>query len=98
MAKEAVIYNYQPFIRTGYFGMTEHRPTRVKAVNVTSGESVMVSWDYNLDVLGNHLAAAMALYEKLSKQEGSGTEVPKRVVMCGTSDERGYMFTAVPNV
>lgn len=94
MTKEAVVYNYQPFIRTGYIGMTEHRPSRVKAVNVTSGESVMCSWDHNLDQLGNHLAAAMSLYEKLSKENGS--EVPKRVVMCGTNDERGYMFTAVP--
>ncbi len=90
MAKESVIYNYQPFIRTGYFGMTEHRPTRVKAVNVTSGESVIVSWDYNLDVLSNHHAAAMALYDKI------GTPRPKRVVMCGTGDEKGYLFTAVP--
>ena len=87
--QEPVVYNYQPFIITRWLGQTNHKPSRVKATNVTSGESIIVSWDSNFDPLGNHLRAATALYEKLG-------ESVRRVVVCGVKNSSGYVFTAVP--
>lgn len=88
------IYGYQAFIKTAYVGMTNHRPSRIKATNVTSGKSIFVSWEHGFAPLENHLAAATKLYEKLAAE--SGTPVPSRVVVCGTNDEKGYIFTAAP--
>lgn len=86
-AKLPIVYNYQPFVKTYWIGQTDHKPSRVKAVNLTSGESITISWDYALDVLSNHLSAAQALYKK------SEQEIPAHFLMCGTGDEKGYIFT-----
>lgn len=86
--KDPVLYNYQAFVITAYFGPTNHRAAKIKATNLTSGASVYVSWDDALDQKENHLKAATALYRKLDQQ------VPARVVFCGTKNNRGYIFTA----
>jgi len=37
----------------------------VKAIDTSSGESVIIFWNYNISKLENHLKAAEALYLKL---------------------------------
>lgn len=87
-------YTYQPFVRTRYFGPTNFRGSRVKATNVNTGASITVSWDHALDVAENHMAAALALYVRLPL--AFGAEVPESFVMCGTKDQRDYIFTEAP--
>lgn len=50
-------------IETKFIGPTNYRGARVKA-RCQAG-SITVSWDYGLDVDGNHDKAAMALVAKL---------------------------------
>lgn len=50
-------------IVTKYFGPTDHRGSRIKAV--CEAGSLTVAWDYALDVEANHHAAAVALATKL---------------------------------
>lgn len=49
-------------IITKYFGATNTRPSKVKAT--AEAGTVSLSWDYELDTEGNHIAAARALAEK----------------------------------
>ena len=87
-AKLPIDYKYQAFIKTEWLGMTDHNPSRIKATNLTSGESVTVSWDYALDVISNHLSVAQALYKKL------GLDIPAKFIVCGTKNEKGYILTS----
>jgi len=87
MATE-IEYAYQPFVQTKWLGQTDKRPARVKATNLTSGEYVVVSWEYGLDVVQNHLQAAQALYRKI------GQDMPHAFIACGTKDSSGYILTA----
>lgn len=87
-AKLPIVYNYQPFVKTRWVGQTDHSPSRVIATNLTDGTSVTVSWDYGLDVMSNHLAAAQALYKK------QDAEPPAKVLLCGTRDQTGYIITS----
>lgn len=59
-------YKHQIFIQTKYFAETNtrHYPM-VKAIDTSSGESVIIFWNYNISKLENHLKAAEALYLKL---------------------------------
>lgn len=50
-------------IRTRYLGPTNYRGSRIKA-SAQAG-SVTVSYDYALNIDGNHKAAAQALVDKL---------------------------------
>lgn len=86
-AKLPIVYNYQPFVQTRWIGQTDHKPSRIKATNLTSGAFVFVSWDYGLDVLSNHLSAAQALYKKTEQ------DIPAKFLICGTRDQKGYIFT-----
>lgn len=88
---QPVIYNYQTFIQTHYIGQTETKPSRVKAVNVNTGNSAIVSWDHGLDIISNHLAAATKLYEN-QVIEG-GPHAPRRVVV-SSMGKKGFIFTA----
>jgi hypothetical protein len=81
-----VIYNYQTFIETKYLGQTDTKPARVKAWNVNTKVSAIVSWDFALDQLSNHLNAAAKLYDELGK-------TPSRVVVTSVGNG-GYLFTA----
>lgn len=80
--------NNQAFVQTVYIGQTDKKPSRIKATNVTSGKYVYMSWNYDWDVLQNHLEAAKKLYEAL------GQPVPRRIVFCSTFSDKGYMITA----
>ena len=77
-------------IITKYLGPTNTRGSRIKATAWAG--SVTVSYDYSLDTVGNHKAAAQALCDKLNADNGfgawmieSGGEMP---------DGRGYAFIA----
>lgn len=82
----------QMFVRTRYLGPTDHRGARIKATNLTSGRSVTIAWDHELDAGPNHEAAARALYTKL--REHTGQAAPSRFFACDTQTSDGYYFTA----
>ena len=50
-------------IETKFLPWTNHRPSRVKAF--CQAGSVTMSWDHNLNVDNNHIAAAKALAQRL---------------------------------
>jgi hypothetical protein len=43
---------------THYLGCTDHRPSRVVAKHVTTGERKVVSWDHTFSEAENHMLAA----------------------------------------
>jgi hypothetical protein len=82
-------YSYQAFVQTKWLGPTNHKCARVRATNVSSGATVVVSWDHGLNVSENHIAAARALLTKCDQPQPDG------FLMCGTKDQTGYILTGV---
>lgn len=75
-------------ITTKYLGCTNNRPSRIVARAEVRRKTV--AWDYNLDVEGNHKAAAMALVKDLGwDRDGSSW------VHGGLPDQSGYAFVCV---
>lgn len=58
-------------IITKYLGPTNHRGSRIKATAYAG--SVTVPFDYSLDTVERHRAAAMALAAKYGWREGAWT-------------------------
>lgn len=77
-------------IITKYLGPTNHRGSRIKATAWAG--SVTVSYDYSLDTVGNHKAAAQAICDKLNADNGFGAWVIE--TWAATPDTRGYAFIA----
>lgn len=71
-------------IRTRYVGPTNHRPGRVIA-SAAPGK-IITSWDHDLGVVDNHVAAAKAFAEKY---EWFGRWFG------GSLDNAGYVFVLV---
>lgn len=80
-------YKCQAFIQTKFIGPTNYRGARVKATNVTSGKSVTIPWEHELDCAENHLNAAKACLRACDQ------DVPGRFIVCGTKDSKGYIVT-----
>ncbi len=51
-------------ILTKYLGPTNHRPSRIKAIE-PDGKSIIINYDYGLDEYELHKSAAVALCDKL---------------------------------
>ena len=80
-------------IITKYLGPTNHRGSRIKATGWVG--SATVSYDYGLDTVGNHKAAAQAICNKLNNaphviEEGAWVIE----TWAATPDGRGYAFIA----
>lgn len=74
------------YIKTRYFGPTNHRGSRIKAGGSGEGApSIMVPYDYGIGQDDNHIAAAKAFAEKFN---WSG-------VWYGGDDNRGCVFVRV---
>lgn len=78
-------------IKTKYIGPTDHKGSRIKAT--VSGfsdknQAITLPWDYELDVVPNHLAAAKALLEK------RGIDPNERELLVGDYD--GTCFYIMP--
>lgn len=58
-------------IVTKYIGATNTKPGRIKAVS-SSGTTITVSWDHDLDCSANHWKAAEALATKISEDHEYG--------------------------
>lgn len=69
-------------ITTKYLGPTNHRGSRIRAT--AQAGSVVVSWDDELDVNDNHLAAARTLAAKFSW--------PGRLIGGGLPSNRGNVY------
>lgn len=53
-------------IRTKWLGPTNYRGSRIKAISASGHSTVVVSWDYALNIQANHNAAAKALADKMA--------------------------------
>lgn len=61
-----------PAIFTHYIGPTNFKPSRVKAVTASKMHSVTLCWDHDLNMEGNHRAAAITLIEKMEALSEGG--------------------------
>jgi hypothetical protein len=77
----------QTFLETRYIGPTNHKPARIKVINVTSGKSRTLTYA-NLEAKSNMDAHEVAARVFLSSEELYQGDL----LSCGT--KRGYMFTA----
>lgn len=81
-------------IVTRYLGPTNNRGSRIVA-ELSGGAgrpSVAIAYPYELNELGRHTMAAMALVEALNEDEGpTSPDAMKIVRACATRD--GYAFT-----
>jgi hypothetical protein len=59
-------------IKTKYLGPTNTKGARIKASD-GNGNSIIISWDYELDTDFNHVAAAVSLCEKMGWPAGVTT-------------------------
>jgi hypothetical protein len=82
-------YSYQAFVQTKWLGPTNHKGAHVRATNVSSGSTIVVSWDYALSTCENHIAAARALLVVCDQPQ------PDSFLMCGTKDLTGCILTGV---
>ena len=59
-------------IRTKFLGPTNFKGSRLKATT-PSGKHITISWDYALNIDGNHRAAARACIEAHGEADDHGT-------------------------
>ena len=82
-----------PCIVTKYMGPTNYRGSRIKATHKRDSEktwSKTLSWDYKLDSMENHRAAAQALIEAWPFNEYNKFELK-----ASGFDHNHYYFLAV---
>lgn len=72
-------------IRTKFLSPSNSRGPRVKATAM-SGKSCTIGWNHRLSVTPNHLAAAEALFAKLSAEYGIANNEPMRFILAVDRD------------